>query len=819
MRATKYIVVIAAVVAILVAAVWYLRNTLIQQISNPLLQDLGIVVTDVSLDAMATRDASIGHIVLEHKSGTTIVIEDLTLPIRRENTGSRNYAAGKVLISTSSRRDGEPFELALLIDQLLSLASKLGDTELAIAEFNLPPYPAVHDLQWVLRENDQHLSANTESIALRAAITRTASIDHTVVVSIPDRSAATPGRSITASIEQSGQGISLKGSSSLDLPAWEPLAKLAGVVPHPIEVRSGTAELQLSIEVPYNTDQSTTVTAELTPSTPLRLTYSEKPDEITFVVVEASSPVVIAAQFPESEWSLQQAQASLLVAYGDWLDIPLSVRNLACESGPVCSMNTHIVMGAAELPFGKVGRIEFSSEQKLRFLDEGLRIDVQPKASFEVTGLSTPDTDVKRFSAQLISAAALQLEGAGWRIAADSVDANIEAVSLSENLSVTAPLFFENLIMGESDQLQFATSGVYSPSGQATMEEQTISLPGFKGGISLQGAELAVDLQSVGLHKNGTIKAKHNLDTRAGQLTIGDTAVSFGTQPLSSRVSPWNEDWDLAAGTVLVDLHARWTQTDSNLVINGQTSTRIENLSGHYLDTAFVGLSTTFETAYDSPSGFTVEPSSFTIALIDTGLSIEKISAGYTVYPDALAFDMENLQMEAYGGVIRADPFSFRTDGDSNTVLLRAEAIELDALLTLKEFEAIEVSGSIGAKLPVTIQGDIITIENGTLTGEPPGGVIRYSPGLNPDAADTSSIGLVTRALSNFEYETLTAEVDYNTDGDLDLQLHLTGKNPDLDENRPVVLNLGVENNVPEMLKSLRAARAVEDVLEERLNK
>ena len=103
MKSTKYILVVAAVVAILMSAVWYLRNTLIQQISNPLLQDFGIVVTDVSLDAMATSDASIGHIVLEHKSGTTIVIENLTLPIRKEVTGSRSYAAGKISISRSSR--------------------------------------------------------------------------------------------------------------------------------------------------------------------------------------------------------------------------------------------------------------------------------------------------------------------------------------------------------------------------------------------------------------------------------------------------------------------------------------------------------------------------------------------------------------------------------------------------------------------------------------------------------------------------------------------------------------------------------------------
>jgi len=148
---------------------------------------------------------------------------------------------------------------------------------------------------------------------------------------------------------------------------------------------------------------------------------------------------------------------------------------------------------------------------------------------------------------------------------------------------------------------------------------------------------------------------------------------------------------------------------------------------------------------------------------------------------------------------------------------MRAEAIQLNRLLTLEEFEAIEVSGTVGAELPVTIVGDSLTITQGRLFGEPPGGVIRYRPGSEPDEADTSGIGFVTLALSNFKYETLTSEIDYSADGDLKLQLQLTGKNPDLESNRPVILNLGVENNVPQMLKSLRAARSVEDILEQRL--
>jgi hypothetical protein len=76
---------------------------------------------------------------------------------------------------------------------------------------------------------------------------------------------------------------------------------------------------------------------------------------------------------------------------------------------------------------------------------------------------------------------------------------------------------------------------------------------------------------------------------------------------------------------------------------------------------------------------------------------------------------------------------------------------------------------------------------------------------------------VVSAALRNFAYESLTSDVTYSKDGDLKLQMQLKGRNPELDDSRPVVLNLGVENNVPQMLKSLQAARAVEEILENRL--
>ncbi len=345
------------------------------------------------------------------------------------------------------------------------------------------------------------------------------------------------------------------------------------------------------------------------------------------------------------------------------------------------------------------------------------------------------------------------------------------------------------------------------------------NLPGFKGALTYASDTIVADLETLGLHQNGSIALQHNPITGQGQVDTAGAGVSFAAQALSKRLTPWPYDWDITAGLLFSDANASWTSADSEMQLKGHAVLRAEDLSGRYTDIAFVNLSTGIEATYDPTTGLSVNPANLTVGLLDTGVTLENISANLTLHPGEMAVDVAGLRMSAFGGTIQAEPFSFRTAETTNTLTMNAAAIRLDRLLTLEEFSAVTVSGTVGATLPITIEVDSVTISNGKLFGEPPGGVIRYQPEAAAGETDASSIGFVTRALSNFEYKTLTSDIEYNADGDLKLQLQLTGKSPVVDENRPIVLNLGIENNVPQMLKSLRAARSVEEILEKRLQK
>jgi hypothetical protein len=128
MKTTKYLAIAVGCVAVLLALGWFLRNTIIQRISNPMLEQYDVTVTDVSLDALATSDASIGYLEFEHANGTVIAIDNLTLPIGTSLNGFKTYSAEKVSIDLPANEDTEPPDLASILKQLLALPSQLPPT-------------------------------------------------------------------------------------------------------------------------------------------------------------------------------------------------------------------------------------------------------------------------------------------------------------------------------------------------------------------------------------------------------------------------------------------------------------------------------------------------------------------------------------------------------------------------------------------------------------------------------------------------------------------------------------------------------------------
>jgi hypothetical protein len=227
-------------------------------------------------------------------------------------------------------------------------------------------------------------------------------------------------------------------------------------------------------------------------------------------------------------------------------------------------------------------------------------------------------------------------------------------------------------------------------------------------------------------------------------------------------------------------------------------------------------LSTALSASINTQTGHEFEPATLSLDHLDVGLPIDDIKADFQIGTDSLSVQVDALSMGVLGGTMRADPFNYSLDATANTMMLRIDSVQLSLMKAMAEFDSIDIEGSVSGVLPITISGDRITITKGQLESDEPGGSIRYRSG---DAGtDESQLGLATRALSDFEFASLTSEVTYTEEGDLLLAMRLEGVNPKMDPNQPVVLNLNVENNVPQMLRSLQATRSIQDIFERRLN-
>ena len=744
--------------------------------------------------------------IRDSDSGTTVTIRDLTLPFLADTAGIRSYRAGQISILTATRDSAAPFEMAAWIERLLTLPELLAGSEVIIDRLDMPPYRPVSAIHWVVADDTQALAATMEGIPMSVAIASGGSFDHELFLS-------TARARIDASLEMTDTGISMRGGQALSLADWMPLAALAGLVPDGMRIDSGGADGRFEIGIPYDTGTTPVIDASVVPTVPWRITYDTGTDDVTVLVAASDEPFMIHAAFPDVAWELSSKRAGLTVNYGDWRNIPLTLTDLHCRSGVHCSMATAISMRDKALPIGNTAAFEWSSMLDLAIGDEATRIGMAPGAALSLQGLSDDPVGIGALAAQFVSGATLIATEDGWSLVADAIDGRVEQLSLTDAPSVSADVFLEQLALGGAGERLTARLGVYTPSSKVAIAGMTARAPGLRGTVSVDGPVIEATLETVGLHDDGSIEAAHNTASGIGRISLDRAGISFGARTLGERFSPWPYPWSVSSGTMSLSLEANWNVVDATL--RASSSMQLADLAGFYDDIAFIGLSTTLDAVYDAKTGLTIAPAALSLALVDIGLPLENITARYRLDANNRAVDVDALRMEAFDGVIWAEPFSFRTSAQRNTLTLNAEKLDLAELLAMQDFEAIDVTGRISALLPVTIADDRILIEGGTLTGEAPGGHIQYSDGAGEEPT-AGAIALARQALSNFEFDTLSSTVAYGTDGDLKLQMKLTGRNPDLESRRPVVLNLGVESNIPQMLSSLQASRAVEQIIKKR---
>ncbi len=311
-----------------------------------------------------------------------------------------------------------------------------------------------------------------------------------------------------------------------------------------------------------------------------------------------------------------------------------------------------------------------------------------------------------------------------------------------------------------------------------------------------------------GVVKDAPFESRYDLESGAGNFNATNQ-INF-RQPLAAATVPgWDETYDLDRGNIDASVKLSWRSLDK---VQTELALKVANATGRYdvYQASGIGGELTFS-ASDISDGETwrLHPSPVRLQHIDVGVPVRDLSL-------QLAWSGDNAEVadasaSLLGGQAAATDFVYDLAQGNATLTLALQNLDLAAVLAL-EGDDIIASGRLNGTLPVTIADNKVSVSGGSVAAAPPGGTIQLKPSISGPSGQPG-LDFALLALKDFKYSELDANIDYAENGDLQLAVHLKGRNPAVERGRPIHYNLNISENVPVLLQSLR----LKDQLTERI--
>ncbi len=206
--------------------------------------------------------------------------------------------------------------------------------------------------------------------------------------------------------------------------------------------------------------------------------------------------------------------------------------------------------------------------------------------------------------------------------------------------------------------------------------------------------------------------------------------------------------------------------------------------------------------------------------VLNIGVPVKDINARLHLSKDSEGIDvaMEQCAFTLFDSYFTVEPFLYRTADQTSRIRVKLQHLDLAMAVPYQKVKGLEVSGLVDGMLPLEISSDGLRIADGAIWQNGPG-TISYRP---EDSTAMKKAGLpdfVIKAMEDFQYDSLQTKVNYQPNGQLDLTIQLQGKSPQIDTNRPIHLNLNVEQNLLYLLKSLRYSGLISQEIEKTIQK
>lgn len=150
---------------------------------------------------------------------------------------------------------------------------------------------------------------------------------------------------------------------------------------------------------------------------------------------------------------------------------------------------------------------------------------------------------------------------------------------------------------------------------------------------------------------------------------------------------------------------------------------------------------------------------------------------------------------------------------------LSAQDLALEELLSGLLQQGLSATGRLSGTIPVHFTEDgKAMIRNGRLDTKG-GGVVRYVPGDESPLQKGSSFqtDLLLQAMENFHYDTLYMTINSKTPSELEVGLHVKGRNPELYSGQTIELNVQLTGNLLDVVQSGMDVYSLPERLQEQL--
>ncbi|MDX3773741.1 YdbH domain-containing protein [Chromatiaceae bacterium AAb-1] len=289
--------------------------------------------------------------------------------------------------------------------------------------------------------------------------------------------------------------------------------------------------------------------------------------------------------------------------------------------------------------------------------------------------------------------------------------------------------------------------------------------------------------------------------------------------PLAATTTAWPELLEISRGRFSANGNVAF---NNNGLISSTNYLNASELSGIYDRSLFKGLSGQLQADY-KPHQLHLSTDNLILDEINHGIVAGplKLAASYQTSPDNLTagkLDLQQLSLLLMGGSITTEPQQLDLSKDNQLLHIKVNQLELAKLLQQHPSSELSGTGRISGSIPIGITSEGISVEQGYVAAETPGGQLQYrSPGSAGMAASNPGMKVILDALDDFHYSILSSNVSYDTSGKLMLALRLEGLNPALEQGRAINFNINLEEDLPAMITSLQLSSQISDKIKQRV--